>query len=297
MPTFGKTLCIPALLLLAGVQSRAQIKTDLLNWQGASAPCIGIGPVGGPLAKKCADLFEQAGFIRQSDLGSSGLTLGSASDDSSTVSAVAPGSAAEALGIAPGDVILAVNDVHIVAHPATEARRLLFGEYGASVHIQLERAGAAREATMQLARIPVQQPPKLKGGFMTVIKPLINWRGDYIPCMGAGPAYMVALEYCDKHFKPYGFIKPDAAAGAGLAFDEDNTQAAVVKSVDSNSAAAQAGLMPGDRVMFIDGKPVPGGAGDQARQLLFGKTGTKFKIDVSHQGQVKTVELTLAAAH
>lgn len=48
--------------------------------------------------------------------------------------------------------------------------------------------------------------------------------------------------------------------------------------------------------MFIDGKPVPGGAGEQARQLLFGKTGTKFKIDVSQQGQVNTVEFALAAA-
>lgn len=178
-------------LILAAPPAQGQFKTDLFNWQGASAPCIGVGPVGGPAAKKCADLFEQAGFIRRSELGSSGLTIGSASDDSSTITAVAPGSAAQALGIVPGDVIVAVNGVRIVPRPGSEARRLLFGEYGDSARVQYVRAGSPREATITLSRTAVKDPPKLKGGVHVrreaareLARRLrsLHWRGPGLRC-------------------------------------------------------------------------------------------------------------------
>jgi C-terminal processing protease CtpA/Prc len=283
-----------ALLLTAGTLE-AQIKTELVNWQGATAPCVGIGPVGGPLAKKCASFFQQAGFLRTSDLGSSGLTVGSDSNDTNVVTAVAPDSPAAVAGLANGDLLVSVNGTGIENHPGIEATRMLFGRRDQTVQVRYERDRQQHEVKLSLVHVAVQQPPKL-GGFMMVVKPLVNWRGDYVPCSGAGPAYMAAIAYCEKHFSDFGFVKPDDAADAGLNFDETNKEAALVKAVSAASPAENAGIRPGDRIIAIDGKPVPGGMTNQAKELLFGKAGARLQLVYTHQGQNKVAELTLAPA-
>lgn len=268
------------------------MKTELVNWQGATAPCVGIGPVGGKLAKKCAGMFEDAGFLRTTDLGTSGLTVGG---DSSAVTAIAPGSPAAAAGLAIGDLLVSINNTTIENHPGVEAARMLFGRKDQTVQVRYERGGEQHDATLTLTHITVKEPPKL-GGFMMVVKPLVNWRGDYVPCSGAGPAYTAAIAYCEKHFSEFGFVKPDDAASAGMTFDQENSQAALVKTVTPASPAEKAGIQPGDRIAAVGGKAVPGGAASQARQLLFGKAGAKLQLAYTHQGQSKTAELTLASA-
>jgi len=284
-----------ALLLVCIAPSlHAQFKTDLVNWQGATAPCIGIGPIAAPIAKKCVTMFEQAGFLPTDQVGSSGITLDATGKDDSAITQVMPNSPAASSGLLLGDKITAINGTTIAPHPGQLARSLLFGERGQTVHIAFEHNGARHEADLVLAHQNVPEPPKLSAGFMVAVKPIVNWQGNYIPCLGAGPAYLAALEYCYKHFKPFGFVRPDEAGGADIGFDEDNTQSAVVKSVAPGSPAANAGMIPGDRVIEIDKKMISSTEADQIRQLLFGKTGTKIQITLTRQAQSQTANLVLA---
>src|SRR5579864_1763150 len=78
------TMAIYAAIMALPTASWASI--DLINGQGATAPCVGIGI--GPIAElleKCAKGFEQGGFIRDDQVGVSGLTIG----EGGVVSAVA----------------------------------------------------------------------------------------------------------------------------------------------------------------------------------------------------------------
>src|SRR5579864_4748158 len=68
------TMAIYAAIMALPTDSWASV--DLVNGQGATAPCIGIGPIAEPLVEKCAKGFEQGGFIRDDQVGVSGLTIG-----------------------------------------------------------------------------------------------------------------------------------------------------------------------------------------------------------------------------
>ena len=66
------------------------VVTELLNRQGATAPCVGLGPIAAPAAKKCVALFQQAGFIANKQIGYSGLTIGTTGNNDGTITAVDP---------------------------------------------------------------------------------------------------------------------------------------------------------------------------------------------------------------
>ena len=84
-----RVLLLGSLLLACGAaQSLGQFNIELVNQEGATAPCVGIGPIGGPLAKKCAELAEQAGFIRVNEVGFAGLTIGTTGKDDGVILAV-----------------------------------------------------------------------------------------------------------------------------------------------------------------------------------------------------------------
>ena len=281
---------VPLMPLLVVLHAGAQAKIDLVNSQGATAPCVGVGPIGEPIAKKCVTIFEEQGFIRLDQIGVTGLTLGDAKEDG-RITAVAPDSAAAQAGLQVGDVVLAVEGKPILATPGTLARQAVFGARGQTVRLKLRNAG-----DVSLKRVPLEPPPGPKSpSFFIMMRPLIDWRGVFIPCIGAGPVAPAVISYCDSHFKPYGYIKTGELGTTGLNFDRARADAAIVASVDPNSPAAAAAIQPGDQLLAVDEKPLTPNLSEQAREMLFGKPGTAFHVTVRRGKAEKTVLLTLLA--
>jgi C-terminal processing protease CtpA/Prc len=275
---------------LPALRALAQAKVDLVNSQGATAPCVGVGPIGAPVAKKCVEIFEQQGFIRQDQIGVTGLTLGATPQDDGRITAIAPGSAADAAGLKVGDAIVEVESKPILPTPGTLAQQAVFGARGQTVKLKLSLAG---EVTLK--RAPLDAPPGPKApNIFFLMRPLIDWRGVFIPCIGVGPAAPAVIAYCDGHFKPFGYIKSGDLGTTGLHFDLTRTDAAVVTSVDTGSPAAA--IQPGDQLLAVDDKPLTPNLSESVRESLFGKPGAVFHVTVSRGKSQTTVLLTLLAA-
>ena len=292
MTRFQLALLSASLFACTAAQGFGQVKTDLYNQQGATAPCIGVGPVAAPVVKKCIDLFQQAGFIRQDQLGYAGLTIGTSANDDGKIVAVAPQSAAASAGLEVGDKIVAVAGKPAKPTPGMMAAKAIFGPRGETVKLMVRRKGADVEISFARDAQNAPQGPTATG-FMLTVKEMINWRGQFVPCIGAGPAAMAAVEYCYGHFKPFGFIKAGEFASNGFQLDPAREDKAIVTTVDPASAAAKAGVQPGDEIVTVNGKLLSASVGEAANELLFGKAGDSIKVTVRHGEQEKTVELAL----
>jgi S1-C subfamily serine protease len=280
----------PLLLALPG---QAQLTKELINNQGASAPCTGI-ELGLGLIKKCIDTVAAAGFIRVPEVGVSGLTLGATPGDDDQITAIAPGSAAEQAGLHVGDAIVAVEGKPIAVTPGVLAEQAIFGPRGEELHLKLLRAGTPMEVTLKRAPLAPPKGPK-SPSFLFIMHPLLDWRGVMIPCMGGGLAAPAVFLYCDKHYRPYGYIPFGELGTTGLQFDVARRDAAQVSAVDAGSPAAAAGVQTGDVVVAVEGKPLQPNLSELAREQLFGKAGAAFHVTVRSGGAEKTVVLTLAA--
>ncbi len=280
-------------MALAATQAFAQIDV-LVNQQGATAPCVGIGPIAAPLVKKCATLFEQSGFILKSQLGYSGLTIETKGNTDGAISAVDPQLPAAAAGFKVSDTITAINGKQVQPTPGMIAAKGVFGQRGDTLHLTLKRAGA--QVDVSLVRAAQNAPPgPTTSGFMVSVKEMINWQNQFAPCMGAGPAGPVAIESCYAHFKPYGFIKAGDLGSTGFEIDQANKSRALVTTVDAGSPAAKAGVQPGDEIVAIEGQPLTASKGESANEMLFGKIGDQFKITIQRGQNVSTIELALTA--
>ena len=287
-------LFVVLFLSAATARSFAQFKTELVNPQGATAPCVGIGPIGGPLAKKCADLFEQFGFLRTGDAGYSGLTIGTKGKDDGVILAIDPKTPAAQAGLAVGDVITGIASKPVQPTPGSIAAKAVFGQRGDTLKLTVKRAAA--QVDISLVRVPQNAPPGPKSpGFLIMVKSMFNWQNQIVPCMGAGPAAMAAIEFCYGHFKPFGFIKAGDLGTAGFAIDTANPGKAAVTTVDPTGPAAKAGLLPGDEIVAVNSQPLIASKGEAASELLFGKVGDKFKLTVQRAQDDPTVDLVLAA--
>ncbi len=285
---------VTAVLAATTVQCFGQIKTELVNPQGATAPCVGIGPIGGPAAKKCATLFEQAGFIVSDQVGYSGLTIGATGTSDGTVTKIDPQSPAAGAGFQVADTIAAVNGKSVQLTPGMIAAKSVFGQRGDTLNLTLLRAGAP--VSVSLVRAP-QTAPKgpTTSGFMTEVKEMINWQNQFAPCIGIGPAAPAAIEFCYGHFKPFGFIRADELGSTGFQIDLANASKALVTTVDPGSPAARAGVQPGDEIVAVAGQPLAASKGEEASELLFGKKGDKMQVEVRRGQADSTIELSLAA--
>jgi predicted metalloprotease with PDZ domain len=281
-------------LVCVAAQSFAQFETELVNQQGATAPCIGIGPIGGPAVKKCAALFEQAGFILNSELGYSGLTIGIKGDTDGAITAIDPQSPAAGAGLKVGDTIVAVNGKPVAPTPGMIVAKGVFGQRGATLHLTLKRGGSQIDLSLVRAAADAPKGPTASG-FMTSVKDMINWQNQFAPCIGIGPAAPVAIETCYKHFEPYGFIKASEFGSTGFQIDLANTTKALVTTVASGSPAAKAGVQLGDEIVAIEGQPLTASKGEAANESLFGKVGDPIKIAVQRGQSASTVALVLAA--
>jgi S1-C subfamily serine protease len=132
-------------------------------------------------------------------------------------------------------------------------------------------------------------------GFMLSVKDMINWRNQFAPCIGAGPAAPVALASCYGHFKPYGFIKSADFGSTGFQIDLANKTKAPVTTVDPGSPASKAGVQPGDEIVAVEGQPLTASNGEAANEMLFGKIGDQFKVTVQRGQSALTLNLVLAA--
>jgi S1-C subfamily serine protease len=280
-------------LACAATQAFAQIDV-LVNQQGATAPCVGVGPIAAPLVKKCATLFEQAGFILKSQLGYSGLTIETKGNTDGSVTAIDPQSPAAAAGFRVGDAIAAINGKPVQPAPGMIAAKGVFGQRGGTVHLTLKRAGA--QVDVSLVRGAQNAPAgPTTSGFMVSVKEMINWRNQFAPCMGAGPAGLAAIETCYAHFKPYGFIKAGDLGSTGFEIDQANKSKALVTKVDAGSPASKAGIQPGDEIVEIEGQPLTASRGESANEMLFGKIGDPMKVSVQRGQASSTIDLVLAA--
>jgi S1-C subfamily serine protease len=285
------TLC---LLGCGAAPAVGQFKTDLVNEQGATAPCMGIGPVGGPAAKKCVEMVLDAGFIKVDDLGYTGLTIGTAGNDDGAITAIQPDSAAAKAGLQVGDIIMSVEDRSVKPTPGRVATKAVFGPRGEALHLTVRRGSAQQEVS--LVRTPQNAPQGPKSpNFFLIVRPVVNWQGQFVPCMGAGPLAPVALEACAGRFKPYGYIKAGEYSSTGFQLNLERTDSAIISAVDADSAAAKAGIQAGDEIVAVEGKPLAASAGEEATQRMFGKVGDQFHIKVRRGGTDASVVLQLGA--
>jgi C-terminal processing protease CtpA/Prc len=246
------------------------------------------------VVKKCVTLFEQAGFIINNQLGYSGLTISTKGATDGAITAIDAQSPAASAGFKVGDSITAINGSPIAPTPGMIAAKGVFGQRGDTLHLTLKRAGS--QVGVSLVRAAQNAPAgPTTSGFMVSVKDMINWQNQFAPCIGAGPAAPAALEFCYKHFAPYGFIKSAELGSTGFEIDQANKSKALVTKVDAGSPAAKAGIQPGDEIVAIEGQPLTGSKGEAANEMLFGKIGDQLKVSVQRGQANLTIDLVLAA--
>lgn len=289
-----RVLLLTATFLACGTaQSFGQYKVDLVNQQGGTITCVTIGPAAA-LGKKCVEMFQDAGFVRTHEVGYSGMTIGAMGKDSSVIVDIQSDSAAAHAGLQVGDVITAVEDKPVKPTPGAIAAQAVFGKRGETLHLKVRRGGSEQEVSLVRSAQDAPEGPKSTSKFI-MLRPLIDWRGQFIPCMGAGLAASAAIEYCDVHFKPYGYIKPGELGSTGFELDLAQVNSATIIEVEPNSAAATAGIQQGDEIISVEGHPLAAKAGEVAKERLFGKIGDQFHITVRRGNTKKTFVLQLEA--
>ncbi|MFZ0338044.1 MAG: PDZ domain-containing protein, partial [Terracidiphilus sp.] len=253
------------------------VVTELLNRQGATAPCVGLGPIAAPAAKKCVALFQQAGFIANKQIGYSGLTIGTTGNNDGTITAVDPQSPGASAGFQVGDMIAAIDGKPVAPTPGMMATKAVFGQRGDTLHLTLKRGGSQLDVSLVRAAQNAPAGPKVSG-FMTEVRDMINWQNLFAPCIGIGPAAPAAIEYCYSHFKPFGYIRADQLGSTGFQIDLANKSKALITTVDSGSPASAAGVQPGDEIVAVEGQPLTASKGEAATEMLFGKTGDQLQV-------------------
>jgi C-terminal processing protease CtpA/Prc len=278
------------MLTLCGIALQTCRATTLADSKGTTAPCVGIGP----LVSKCVQVAQESGLIRTEDLGQTGLTFSKTGDQDGRIQKVDPNSAAAQAGLTVGDAIIEINGKPAKSTPGMLAMEQSFGERGQSVRVKVRRNGADLEVTLvrDAQNAPPGPDPK---SHLIYVRPVINWKGEFIPCMGAGPAGVAAIEFCQSRFKKDGYIKASEFGSTGFDVDRKNPDTARITSITPGSAAEKAGLQAGDEITEIDGKPLAESLGEVLPERFFGKAGDRFELTVKSGEQTKQIVLVLGA--
>ena len=262
--------------------------TTLSDSKGTTGSCIGIGPI----VNKCVQMMENSGLIKVADVGVTGLTFAISGKDDGRITQVVPGGAGAQAGLRVGDLIVAINGKPTKPTPGMIAAERTFGAEGEALAIKVRRNG--KELDLNVVRDVEKAPPGPQSGSILIsVKPMINWKGQFIPCMGAGPAGFAAIDVCYKTFAKDGYVKVGDLGSTGLQFDLDRPDAAVVASVNPGSASARAGIRPGDEVLQVNQLPLGESVGGILPELLFGRAGDSFTLIVENSGSTRPVKLTL----
>lgn len=83
--------------------------------------------------------------------------------------------------------------------------------------------------------------------------------------------------------------------GIGAYVDTEGDYLTIVSPIEG-SPAEQAGLMPGDRVIAIDGEDMTGVAPEEARLKVLGPEGTAVTLTVARDGEAEPLEFTITRA-
>ena len=277
-----------ALLIAAFFVPQTGQCTALVDAMGSKASCIGIGPI----VNKCVKMAEDAGLIKENDVGTTGLTFGISGKDDGRITQLVPGGAGAQSGLQVGDLIVAINGKTTKPTPGMIAVERTFGARGGGVEVKVRRGG--KELEFNLVRDPQTAPPGPQSGTILIyVHPMINWKGQFIPCMGAGPAGFAAIDICYKTFGKDGYVKVGELGTTGFQLDLDRADAAVIASVNPDSTAAKAGLRPGDEIVEVNENPLGESVGGLLPELLFGRAGDSFTLTVQSGETNRTVKLTL----
>ncbi|HSK87233.1 MAG TPA: S41 family peptidase, partial [Anaerolineales bacterium] len=83
--------------------------------------------------------------------------------------------------------------------------------------------------------------------------------------------------------------------GIGAYVDTDGDYLTIVSPIEG-SPADEAGLLPGDKVIAIDGEDMTGVAPEQARLKVLGPEGSKVTLTVTREGEPEPLEFTITRA-
>jgi membrane-associated protease RseP (regulator of RpoE activity) len=282
-------VAIALALLLATLGSPQNAHgTALSDAKGSKASCIGIGPIVG----KCIKIAEDAGLIKEHEVGTTGLTFEISGKGDGHITQIVPDSAGAQAGLQVGDLIVAINGKPTKPTPGMIAEERTFGMRGAGVDIKVRRDGKALD--FNVVRDPQTAPPGPQSGTILIyVHPMINWKGQFIPCMGAGPAGFAAIEMCYKTFGKDGYVKVGELGTTGFQLDADRADAAIIMSVNPDSSASKAGLRAGDEIVQVNETPLGESVGGILPELLFGRAGDSFTLTVQSGESTRTAKLIL----
>ncbi len=282
-------------VLVLPATARAQFIDTVVAPEGFSLPCTVIGPLAPVVLDYCVHRTEAEGFILKSELGDAGLSLGLAGDDDGVVTTVDPGSPAALAGVQAGDALVSVDGKPARMSPADVAEAMSFGARGEAVSLTIERGGQTLTRAFNRDAAPVPANAPRSPNILVGIHPIVNWRGVFIPCMGAGYLGPVVIATCQSAYHKYGYVKASELGSTGLMFAVARPDAALISAVEPGSAAATAGIAAGDLLIAVDGKPLASSAGEHAGELLFGRAGEARHIVVRRAGRDVRLDLVLAA--
>jgi C-terminal processing protease CtpA/Prc len=115
---------------------------------------MGGGPAAALSFAYCNKLFEPHGYVKTSELGTTGITVDTDAADKALIKAVDAGSPAAAAGVQVGDEVVAVNGKPLTASVGQNAMVLLFGKVGRTDQVTVVRGGARQTVQMTLAEKP-----------------------------------------------------------------------------------------------------------------------------------------------
>jgi membrane-associated protease RseP (regulator of RpoE activity) len=290
LPAFRSILFAMTLALIVAVLSAPQIGhcTALADAKGTKAPCIGIGPI----VSKCIKVAEGAGLIKENEVGTTGPTFAISGKDDGRITQIVPGSAGAQAGLEVGDLIASINGKPTKPTPGMIAMERTFGVRGDGIDIKVRRDG--KELDFNVVRDPQTAPPGPQSGTILIyVRPMINWKGQFIPCMGGGALGFAAIDICYKTFGKDGYVKVGELGTTGLQLNVDRTDAALIASVNPGSAAAKAGLRAGDEIVQVNETPLGESVGGILPELLFGRAGDSFTLTVQSGESARTAKLML----
>ncbi len=83
--------------------------------------------------------------------------------------------------------------------------------------------------------------------------------------------------------------------GIGVQIDTTGALPKVIAPI-ANSPAAKAGILPGDTILSVDGKSLEGMDPSAASDLIRGAEGTKVTLELTHEGETKSYDVTITRA-